>query len=414
MDILRKCIICSKLKSISDFNNEHVFPAAIGGTFTTNKVCIICNALLNKKIDEPFVKSNFVISFRNIFELNRDSNRSIPKAIKGKVKNAEGNDVLLKFENGKLKSEFIDKFDYRVLDDGRVECILTIDINKLDKKEEIIKKRIKRLSKKFNAQFAPIYTIFSIHNNITKSFSVTYEEKNIILIKECIKVAYEFASIASTDYAFDETAQKLSSFLISDIVTDDIKKQLDSVATEKRQEYIKRFNLLRLPIHHHAVLVENVEGFGVYAVIKMFDYLYPILLTRNCKLFPKQEFLFVNDILTGALYSNQILNYKLLNLTVEIGALSYKIQENVKIKGIRYFETKCFYNENGNVKFNDLNALCYNIIDRDNLNRKNINWSNFELNFVGKKIFVKTIDDQLIPIRSISLTQEIVIQNLPR
>lgn len=416
MDDIRRCIRCSDFKSVLEFNTEHIFPAAIGGVFTTDRVCRACNTLLNQNVDEAFVKSNFVLYYRHNYNLNRDQNRSIPNLTKKTVKNAEGNDTLLKFKDGELRSEVLDKFNYEINENGEILCTLTIDGSKVDKMDEIIRNNLQRLGKKLGVDKGTDYTIVSTNKNETKPFHFNDNIPNALLVKECVKIAYEAASIITEGYILEDTAKMFSDFLVSDSISDDVREHLDLVGVNKHTHYQQRFNALNLQLHQHAILFDNIEGEGVYAVVKIFQFIYPILLTKNTKLFPQEEFLLVNDVLSRSLSSNQLLNYKFSNCSVNLSGLSDDIQEKIKAIGLTYFEiinnTWVFYNDKGKVKYDSIDALCANISSSDNISEdRETNLLTLDLG--EKNIFIKTTDNLLIQILSLVVKPLIVTQKLP-
>lgn len=50
---LRRCIVCLLEKGVHAFNEEHVFPYALGGRFVISTVCQSCNEALGREVDAP-------------------------------------------------------------------------------------------------------------------------------------------------------------------------------------------------------------------------------------------------------------------------------------------------------------------------------------------------------------------------
>lgn len=71
----KECIYCGKIKSESDFSNEHIWPDALGGDFLpdfwkTNDVCRSCNNMSGVFIDGAFIKSFQIASERTYDSLS--------------------------------------------------------------------------------------------------------------------------------------------------------------------------------------------------------------------------------------------------------------------------------------------------------------------------------------------------------
>ncbi len=411
----RTCIICRTSKDRSLFNIEHVFPAAIGGVFTTDLVCSACNTILNQKVDEPFVKSNWVLAYRHTYNLNRDSKRSIPNLVKGTVKNAEGADALVKMENGQLKSEVLDQFKHEIDENGKVSCTLSIDASKVDDIDSIIRSNLERLSKKLEINKGTDYTILSKIKTENKSFYVTLNVPDNLLIKQAAKIAYEVACMTTPNYLLDDFSHTLSEFLTSDTISPELHIQFDNVGTAKFQKYKDRFKVLSMPLHHHAILIDNVQNEGVYAAVKIFNYIYPVLLTRKTESFPPEEFLLVNDAVEKSLSCNHLLNYRLIDCKVDLKNLTEKRASEVRSTGIRVFEvinnSWAFYNHLGKKKYDNINALCISVIQSENL-MEDLKTGIVYINLENKNTFIKTIDGTLVQILNLGVKSEILMQSL--
>lgn len=59
-----RCIFCTELKEVVEFNEEHVFPEGIGGHLTINRVCTECNSKLGSKVDHHLTNHYFIEVFR--------------------------------------------------------------------------------------------------------------------------------------------------------------------------------------------------------------------------------------------------------------------------------------------------------------------------------------------------------------
>jgi len=70
-ELTRKCTYCFRIKSISEFSYEHIWPDALGGDYLpkqwkTRNVCQRCNNLAGQFVDGEFIKSWFVSNERAI------------------------------------------------------------------------------------------------------------------------------------------------------------------------------------------------------------------------------------------------------------------------------------------------------------------------------------------------------------
>ena len=74
--MMMKCIFCLKINASSI---EHVFPLAIGGTITTDRVCVNCNSQFGNKIDAALI-DNFLVRGRRA-HLGLAGNSGKPPAI---------------------------------------------------------------------------------------------------------------------------------------------------------------------------------------------------------------------------------------------------------------------------------------------------------------------------------------------
>lgn len=88
----RECIICRKLKG--NFNEEHVFPKTIGGSFKIYSVCSQCNKSMGDYIDTPFVNLKQILLFRHNYGLQR-AHRNIKNPLAGKHQTQDGDTVIV-------------------------------------------------------------------------------------------------------------------------------------------------------------------------------------------------------------------------------------------------------------------------------------------------------------------------------
>jgi hypothetical protein len=64
-----RCWYCGQANLLDDDQPEHIVPAAIGGTLTTDKICFACNQRASREIDQPFVGEWSIVLARNEFQI---------------------------------------------------------------------------------------------------------------------------------------------------------------------------------------------------------------------------------------------------------------------------------------------------------------------------------------------------------
>ena len=89
-----RCWYCGQAALLDDDPLEHVLPAAIGGTLTTDKVCFACNQRASREIDQPFVNEWPIVLARNEFQiLDRRGNR--PPRLPQRTTATDGTRILI-------------------------------------------------------------------------------------------------------------------------------------------------------------------------------------------------------------------------------------------------------------------------------------------------------------------------------
>lgn len=403
-------------KPLSEFNIEHVFPDTLGGVITSKLFCETCNTEFNQKVDEPFVKSKYAIPYRESLNLKKQNNRKVPPLFRGTIKDPEGNERVVRFADGKITSEFVDQFSYEIQDDGRIKCQLIIDASKLDKQDEIIQQRLKGLSKKLNTDLTKGYTVVSVDRKQHPPFNHTEMIKSVLFVKQCVKIAYEMACMAQSNYPDDPTAKKLLSFLLADEPYDEFTSFFDLIYESKEEFYLKWFALLSLQSHQHAVLIENVKGEGVFMAVKIFDYVYPIKITDNESLFPPQEFLCVNDAVAGTVFTSHVLIFQPVNFQLEFANVPEEVKVTIQTEKesafITYQGSLVFFRADGSVRYNSVNEMCYSMQHKEHIEFKIGEINDIEL--IGKKIFFKTSSGSLVHILRFTVRPMIAIMPLPK
>jgi HNH endonuclease len=73
----RTCIFCLVEKEEGDFNEEHVFPQAIGGSLVIRTVCTTCNSELGSAIDAALIDHVAIQTRRSLLNIQGNS-RKVP------------------------------------------------------------------------------------------------------------------------------------------------------------------------------------------------------------------------------------------------------------------------------------------------------------------------------------------------
>lgn len=79
-----RCLICLEERPGTV---EHVFPLAIGGSFTTDRLCADCNSLLGRTVDTALIKHPFIAFQRSRFDLPGNSGQ-VPDGARELIGNA--------------------------------------------------------------------------------------------------------------------------------------------------------------------------------------------------------------------------------------------------------------------------------------------------------------------------------------
>lgn len=93
------CTYCLEQKPESDRSEEHVIPAALGGTWTTMDVCGDCQERANNEIDKPFNQSLWVREQRHRLRIP-DRYNNIPDAPRVNAKVADGRTAIVTLAPG--------------------------------------------------------------------------------------------------------------------------------------------------------------------------------------------------------------------------------------------------------------------------------------------------------------------------
>lgn len=283
----KTCIICRKPKT--EFNDEHVFPAAVGGAFVIDLVCADCNTLMGKTIDAPFVNHKEILLARHQYQIRRDE-RDIRNPFHGQsIKDENGNDVYISVtEDGKF--EAVRKPDFQIIqtEQGPVGKLILAGKHLNDEVLERYQKKFELLA---NEKVMDRQTVTAEEHGPVR---VTLTDSSNKIIWECLKIGYETAVACLPTYFDDPLAVALSAMLD---------------ANEFDRALQPFFNPTNLPdsidraidqypgLHqsHCFVILMNVPGRGLVSMVKVFSVYYAFILSERTDYFDNRMLVILNN-----------------------------------------------------------------------------------------------------------------------
>jgi hypothetical protein len=268
-----RCIFCSNERPPS---SEHVFPLAIGGHITTDRVCKECNSTLGSRVDAALC--DFLPIRKRRAELGLAGNASAPP---GRFELLEGVVSLVGSDGGRLRvtyDEATKKIDLRrlyqasdvVTPDGQKVREIIIDARDKDQIPIIIQRERKRhglppLSSEELAIQASSYTANSIENptvhmNISASFAY--------LRHAMFKIAYELAFLWLGETYLDDT---LAVELRTAICNPDLTSTDSFAGFIGDASQCEPFSHRWTPHQAHHLAFSNVVGDNVLIGVRIFD-----------------------------------------------------------------------------------------------------------------------------------------------
>ncbi|WP_265589650.1 HNH endonuclease [Gluconobacter cadivus] len=256
-------------------SEEHVFPLAIGGTVTTDRVCKTCNSTLGSRVDAAL--SNFFPIKMRRAKLNLAGNSgSVPvwyEMFLGKAQligqTADQVHITFDKERGQLDTRQLKHVIESVMPDGKKGLQITLDKRDQDQ----IPKIINRERRRHGLPPLPEQEIASHIENLT----INKVEKPIIKINHSIdfafirhsilKIAYELAFIwLGESYLDDPIATELRTSIYSPelTATDNIKGYVGPA------EYCNAFKNWLPHEDHHLAYAYIAEG-NVFVSVRVFD-----------------------------------------------------------------------------------------------------------------------------------------------
>lgn len=255
---MKECIICREIKS--EFNKEHIIPAAIGGKLTTKSVCKDCNSLLGEKIDNPFNNNKVILYYRNIFSLNRDGRN---------IKNPFANDIIE--ENGFRYRQVLKNgaFEKRIIfnmpEATQIGLNGEISITLSKDEEEDLPRIIKRMAKKYKVDPKEIkINDRKVARNSDSQGRIDWEHNPIIL--EFLKMLYEYACELLPGYFENEDAVIYSRMLFNGEIDRSVLNMISPAQSIFEEIYFPIQNIIDdepqhlIGIYEHKV--HGLIGFG--------------------------------------------------------------------------------------------------------------------------------------------------------
>jgi hypothetical protein len=295
----RKCIICANFKNfsndpeISEFNEEHVFPATIGGRYVIRSVCKKCNKeVLGDKIDTPFANNKLILLERRQHKLQRGV-----RGIKNPLKDEppiiiDGNKFRLTVdENGNPKKVLIPQIPKR----GEIKLGEKFDIS-IDKSEihnipHIIEQKAKELG------IDPSDIILG--NTIeTHHPEMKYESSfsNNTILFAFVKIAYEFTVSQIPEYIDDEGAKEFLTVIKSLKFQGSIIQKVNPPADIIDPIYNLFLPHLYVPYPNaHIVFLTYIENIGLVFFAKVFGIPQICIMSADSKFRKGGYILGVND-----------------------------------------------------------------------------------------------------------------------
>jgi hypothetical protein len=296
---MKMCIICHQEKS--EFSDEHVFPACIGGAFVIrNVVCKECNKKMGDNIDTPFSQLKEILVIRNLHDLRRD-NRSIKHPFKSREYMYNGKPyIILRNEQGFLAGQ---KPNLEITEkDGGF--LINIHMSKMFYKsdEQIIKMFADEVKERTGLD---LNADMIINKRETEQEAVTIKESdfNNPWIFEFLKVSYEAGVTFVHKYIDDDMAMIYSKMLTEGEFDRNYAQyfnpqgEITAIAYQRIKE--KTF-LWQYPSF---VVIMTLPSYGLVSAVRIFDFFYVMILSPKETYLDERIIYLVNDIIENNFYA---------------------------------------------------------------------------------------------------------------
>lgn len=209
-----RCIYCLLEKQPAEFNDEHVFPLAIGGSFIIRRVCTLCNGRLGSEVDVALTNNPIVEMLRHTHRLSGNSG-TVPNPLeRGTLASDPQQQVQYRFNKDGTPKEvyLVQRQERKKLENGQTEVKMSGD----QKDERKIFEDVNRMLKR-NGQPEQTFEEFQRHTVKTSQMQpIQYQASYnpLELDRAIAKIAYELAfHWLGEEYLQDPQAARLKNYL---------------------------------------------------------------------------------------------------------------------------------------------------------------------------------------------------------
>lgn len=230
-----RCIFCLEVKEPTD---EHIFPGAIGGTLTIDRVCKQCNDWLGANIDVLLTNHDLILLERAKMGIrNRAGNMINPW--KDVFRNGVMADdleqkvrIVLDPKTGRPTPKILYKAAKKTLENGDEIVQITMDAQEIDQLEKVVHRYRRRagLEPLSNDEIQALIETAKADIRTISQPEVKHSLKiDVMDYKRAIlKIAYELAWLWLGDkYLNDPVAEKLRNSILKDEEMDGIKGRIE-------------------------------------------------------------------------------------------------------------------------------------------------------------------------------------------
>jgi hypothetical protein len=222
-----RCFFCLQERDPSD---EHVFPEAIGGTVTTDRVCKLCNDFLGARVDVCLTDHPTILLKRAEFGMLTRARKVVDPLRQLFSQGTLAADpekriqLILDKTTGKLVPKIMYHASRTPLEDGTQNVQITIDESDIGKLETIVQRERKRAGQEplSEGEIAALITSAKQNMRTLEQPEVVYNVKldTLNYQRAICKIIYELACMWFGDaYLDDDIAKQIRSFVLDGIKT---------------------------------------------------------------------------------------------------------------------------------------------------------------------------------------------------
>jgi HNH endonuclease len=218
-----RCFFCLEEKAPSD---EHVFPAAIGGTLKTNRVCTACNSFLGKEVDVRLTDHPAILMKRQESGMTRSGGKPVDATKKLFAKGTLAADPEKRIQmvsepiTGRLTPKMMYHESRTESEDGTEQRQVTLDESDIGALEKIVQ----RHRKNAGLQPLPEEEIQALIADARRNMRTLEQPEVVYAVKvdafhfqrAVCKISYELACIWLGDaYLNDPAAEPIRNFILT-------------------------------------------------------------------------------------------------------------------------------------------------------------------------------------------------------